>query len=129
MRQTKPAHRVIEKAYELGGFALQSRIAEKLYKAFNEDSIDVGDSGELAKIAASEPGFLGGSEEEARQFIDSDEGSYELDKQLQKARGWGIDQVPTYILDETDAYREAISTDEWYKKFEILSRSYGLAGR
>merc|ERR1712087_567598 len=43
VRQTKDGHRVIEKAYEMGGFDLQSQVAEKLYKAFNEDGIDVGD--------------------------------------------------------------------------------------
>lgn len=31
VRQTKPAHRVLEKAYEMGGFELQAKIAEKLY--------------------------------------------------------------------------------------------------
>jgi len=129
VRQTKPAHRVIEKAYEIGGFPLQSRIAEKLYAAFNEQGVDIGDADELASIAASEPDMFGGSVEEAKRFVKSDEGLYELDKQLKKAHGRGIDQVPTYILDETDAYREAISTADWYKKLEVLSRSYGLAKR
>ncbi|KAL7005160.1 hypothetical protein EMMF5_005269 [Cystobasidiomycetes sp. EMM_F5] len=124
VRQTRRAHRIIEKAYEVGSFELQARIAERLYSAFHAESIDVGDPEELARIAASESGFV--SYKEALAFIESDEGEYELDKALQKAKHWGIDQVPTYILDSTDAFREAISPEQWFKHLDVLSRAYGL---
>lgn len=39
----------------------------------------------------------------------------------------GIDSVPFYILDETDAYTQAISPEEWFKHFDVLQRAYGLA--
>ena len=84
---------MLERAYDVGGFELQARIAEKLYAAFHEHAIDVGDAEELAKIASSEPEF--GSYEESLKFIKSDEGLYELDKKLEKAVAWGVEQVTT----------------------------------
>lgn len=121
--QVSPSHH--RAAFETSGFELQSKIVKKLYSAFNEQSIDIGDSTELAKIASSEP-ELKLPLDEAKKFIESDKRLYELDKQLRKAHVWGIDQVPTYILDKTDAYREAITTEDWFKKFEVLGRAYGL---
>lgn len=67
------------------------------------------------------------TEEQALKFINSEEGLYELDKSLEKCKHLGIDSVPFYILDETDAYTQAISPEEWFKHFEVLQRAYGLA--
>lgn len=93
-------------------------------QAFHEHSIDIGDPTELAKIASSESSSL--SQDDALKFIESDEGAYELDKALQKATSWGIESVPTYILDETDQFSEAIKAEQWFKAFDVLSRAYGL---
>ena len=87
---------MLERAYDVGGFELQARIAEKLYAAFHEHAIDVGDAEELAKIASSEPEF--GSYEESLKFVQSDDGLYELDKKLEKAVAWGVEQVTTLCI-------------------------------
>lgn len=94
-------------------------------QAFNEEGIDVGDPETLASLSSSVPGFL--SQDEALKYINSEDGVYELDKALEKLRYIGIDSVPYYILDETDAYTQAISPEEWHKHFEVLGRAYGLA--
>ena len=125
VRQTTPAHRVIEKAWEIGGWEVQSRVADALYKAFNEDGLDVGDPETLAKVSSSAEGFL--PYEEALAFVKSDELAYEVDKALEKTRYEGIDSVPTYILDETDSFSDAMKPEAWYKAFDVLSRAYGLS--
>lgn len=94
-------------------------------QAFNEEGQDVGDPEILAKLCGSIPNFL--SEEEASKFVKSEDGLYELDKSLEKIEYIGIDSVPYYILDETDAYTQAISPEEWFKHFDVLQRAYGLA--
>lgn len=94
-------------------------------QAFHEQGIDVGDADELAKIASSEEGFM--SFDDAKKFIEGDEGLYELDKALEKAVRWGIDSVPTFIVDETEQFREAIDADQWFKTFDLISRAHGLS--
>lgn len=96
IRQTKPAHRVIEKAYEVGGWEVQSQVADKLYEAFHVDGLDVCDPKILAEKASSVDGFL--SYDETLNFVKGEELGYEVDKALEKAEVWGIDSVPNYIL-------------------------------
>ena len=97
MQQTKPAHRVIEKAYEVGGWELQSQVVEKLYEAFHVEGLDVCDPEILAKTASSVDGFL--SYEEALKFVQGDDLAYEVDKALEKGVVWGVESVPFFILD------------------------------
>jgi len=125
IRQTKPAHRVMEKAWEVGGWEVQSKMGDALYKAFHVDGLDVCDPEILAKTASSVDGFL--SYDEALKFVNGDDLAYEVDKALEKAEIWGIDQVPTYILDETDSFSEAVNPETWYKAFDVISRAYGLS--
>lgn len=87
---------MIEKAYEVGGWEVQSKVVDVLYEAFHVGGLDVCDPEILAEKASSVDGFL--SYDETLAFVKGDELAYEVDKALEKAEMWGIDSVPNYIL-------------------------------
>jgi predicted DsbA family dithiol-disulfide isomerase len=48
---TTPAHRLMSKAYEIGGPAAQSSLITPIFRAYYEDDLDISDSDVLADAA------------------------------------------------------------------------------
>lgn len=86
------------------------------------------------------------SESDARAFLDSDEGNYELDQQLEVAKRFGIEvgpllsdastwltrpqSVPFFTVDdERFHFSEAASTKEWFKVGRRLLRKMSTRSR
>ena len=115
--QTTLAHRLLAKAWHLGGQAKQLPLLEGLFKAYFEEGKNVGDIQVLAEVAAS-AGLL--SEEEvstlvtsvtgrstkllsrslqALEFLKSDEYLTEVEKQMVEVRRKGVTGVPFVVID------------------------------
>jgi predicted DsbA family dithiol-disulfide isomerase len=94
--QTTRAHRLCQKAYQLGGQDLQIPLVKAIYKAHMEDGQDIAEIAVLADIADN-AGTM--SREKATAFLESDELEKEVDAMCDDARNKGITGVPVIIID------------------------------
>lgn len=112
---TFDAHRLIWLAEREGGTALQSRVAEALFKGYFTDGQVVSDREALVAIAAS----AGLDAERVRRFLASDEGAGEVRQQIEAAHRVGVTAVPTFVFEgqwavsgaqETDTFEQVLSS-------------------
>jgi predicted DsbA family dithiol-disulfide isomerase len=89
---TLDAHRLIRRAGEAGGPALQDAVVEALFRAYFQDGRDIGDLAVLAG-AAAEAGLEG-----AAAFLASGDGAAEVREEDAGVRRLGISGVPTFAL-------------------------------
>jgi len=94
--QTTAAHRLSRKAYIVGKQSLQLPLISALFKAFNEDGKDIGDLNVLAE-AAEGVGLM--TNEEAIQFLKSDDLKDEVYKLAEVVRSKGITGIPVTVID------------------------------
>lgn len=92
---TRNAHRLMKYAEREHGSNLQCALAERLFELHFSRGGDVGDIEQLADAAAG----VGMDRDRALRYLRSDEGSSELDAELETARAQGIRAVPTFIFD------------------------------
>ncbi|GIJ79533.1 Predicted dithiol-disulfide isomerase, DsbA family [Micromonospora phaseoli] len=88
---TFDAHRLIEWAEQRGRGA---EMVEALHRAHFTDGVDIGSRAALAETAAG----VGLDGDDARRFLDSNEGVAELNSELAAARELGVTSVPTFVL-------------------------------
>ncbi|PZG12362.1 disulfide bond formation protein DsbA [Micromonospora craterilacus] len=88
---TFDAHRLINWAGERGR---ADETVNALHRAHFSDGVDIGSRDALSAVAAG----VGLDGDEARRFLDSDEGVAELTAELAAARQLGVTSVPTFVL-------------------------------
>ncbi len=88
---TFDAHRLINWAGERDR---DGETVNALHRAHFTDGVDIGSRDALATVATG----VGLDRDEARRFLDSDEGVAELTAELTAARQLGITSVPTFVL-------------------------------
>ncbi|GAA6035178.1 hypothetical protein JCM8097_006405 [Rhodosporidiobolus ruineniae] len=112
---TKDSHRVLEKAYAVGGEEVQRKVAEKLFTLYFEKEGDIGSHAALAQAAAESGVFPSTAEAEA--FLASDELKKEVEQGFVKAQMRGISGVPFTIINgqfglsgaqETQTFKEVL---------------------
>ncbi len=113
---TFDAHRLTRMALEKGGPALQSKVAEKLYKAYFADHVDVADPEVLVKTAEE----AGLDEAEVRAMLDGKDFSDEVSLDEREARNSRITSVPCFVINEKVAVPGAMPKDQ----FMDLIRKY-----
>ncbi|KJA26341.1 hypothetical protein HYPSUDRAFT_133200 [Hypholoma sublateritium FD-334 SS-4] len=118
MSQTTRAHRLVQKAYKLGGQRLQVPLLCAIFKAHLEDGKDIADYDVLADIAESS-GTM--SRNEALAFLRSDELEREVDDMCNNARSQGITGVPMTIIDGKWAVSGGQSSDVFIQIFKKLA--------
>ncbi|GIJ22158.1 DsbA family oxidoreductase [Micromonospora lutea] len=69
-------------------------LVEALHRAHFTDGVDIGSREALAEVATT----VGLDGDDARRFLDSDEGVTELRAELAAARQLGVTSVPTFVL-------------------------------
>lgn len=120
LRATRDSHRLLAKAYELGGEAKQRALAERLFADYFEKECvtatvsqqpdtrrqDIGDLDVLVK-ASAESDVL--DADAARTFLRSDEGTAEYEQGVEHSRGQGISGVPFFIFTPSTGKRLAVS--------------------
>ncbi|MBX7269790.1 DsbA family oxidoreductase [Micromonospora sp. Llam7] len=88
---TFDAHRLIDWAEQRGR---GGEMVEALHRAHFTDGVDISSRAALAGVAAG----VGLDGDDARRFLDSDEGVTELRSELAAARQLGVTSVPTFVL-------------------------------
>jgi len=68
-------------------------IHDALFKAYFVDGLNIGDAGELVKIAAS----VGLPEDQARKVIETRSYKAAIDADWDKSRSYGVTGVPTFV--------------------------------
>jgi predicted DsbA family dithiol-disulfide isomerase len=67
---------------------------KEVFKSYWEDGEDIGDIEVLCSIINK----IGLNPSIAKQFLEKEKGSEEVDRFLLEAKAWGIDSVPTFII-------------------------------
>ena len=98
---TLNAHRLIWLAQKQG---VQGAVVESLFRSYFTEGRDVGDTSVLIDIAKE----AGITEERARAFLESAEGTDEVRREIQKAIDSGISAVPTFIFDGVALFSGAL---------------------
>ena len=93
---TLDAHRLIRWAHTVGR---QHETAERLFRAYWSEGLDVGDRDVLAKCA----GESGINAQQIRELLDSDQDVEETKTEIQHATNIGVTGVPTFIFAQSYA--------------------------
>ncbi|EJU05095.1 thioredoxin-like protein [Dacryopinax primogenitus] len=117
--QTTKSHRILTKAYQLGGQEAQQKLLQLIFKGFFEQNRNVGDDDFLAQCA-DQAGFM--SAAEATKFLQTDELQKEVDRRIEMAQRMGITGVPFTIINGKWALSGAQPSDVFYQVFEKLAR-------
>jgi predicted DsbA family dithiol-disulfide isomerase len=101
LSQTTDSHRLIEKAYQVGGEEAQLKFVDRLFKTYFEEEGDIGDHNLLARDAET-AGIM--SKDEALAFLKGDELKKEVKQGIAKAQMRGISGVPFTILNSKSLF-------------------------
>ncbi|KAH9989442.1 thioredoxin-like protein [Russula vinacea] len=115
---TIPAHRLMTKAYEIGGPAAQCSLITPIFRAYYEDDLDISDPDVLAD-AAEQVGIM--TKAEALNFVKSDECLAKVNHQVAEARAKGVTGVPFTIIDGKWAVSGGQSAPVFVKIFSKLA--------
>lgn len=152
VRQTTRAHRLLQKAYALGGQVAQRALLRRLFRAFFERGQDIGDSLTLAHLAstARDPAFgkllesdpilapggsdaddgaaaIFSSEEEAFEWLQGNEMEKEVKVMSAEAARKGVKGVPFTVIDGRWAVSGCQQPECYYKIFEKLASAEVLS--
>ncbi|KAI0303602.1 thioredoxin-like protein [Multifurca ochricompacta] len=114
------AHRLVIKAFEIGGPAVQSNLITLIFRAYCEDDLDIGDPEVLADVA-EQAGLM--STVEALSFLNSDECLAKVNHQVAEARAKGVTGVPFTIIDGKWAVSGGQSAPVFVKIFNKLAET------
>jgi predicted DsbA family dithiol-disulfide isomerase len=92
---TRTAHRLLQWALHESGPDVQRKLAAELFALHFTRGGDIADVEQLAAVAPS----AGLGAERARAYLESGEGTGELESAFEKARELGIVSVPTFVID------------------------------
>jgi predicted DsbA family dithiol-disulfide isomerase len=92
---TLKAHRLLHRAFQEGGANRQNALSEALFQAYFCDNQDVGDTETLSTIAAK----IGMAKEKVSTYLNSNDGTDDVQKLMTFSRQQGISSVPSFSLD------------------------------
>src|SRR5581483_5130529 len=96
----------------------QDAVVEALFRAFFIEGRDVGDRRVLAEVA----GEAGLNRPDAASFLGSDRGTPEVSAEEARARTFGVEAVPFFVLDRRVAVAGAHPPERFVEAFEGLER-------
>jgi len=120
MSQTLRAHRLCQKAYQLGGQDLQIPLLCAIFKAHMEEGKDIADKNVLATLAENTRVM---SKADAIAFLESAELEKEVNAMCDDIRSKGITGVPMTIIDGKWAVSGGQSSDVFVQIFKKLAAS------
>ena len=115
MVNTLNAHRLLILAEREYGPAAQRELLRRLFRAHFSEGQDVGDPRVLARLAAD----VGMDTDEARNYLETEEGTREVREGIAEAQRIGVSAVPTYVFDDryvlegaqpTELFLQALAT-------------------
>jgi len=117
---TLNAHRLVSKAYEMAGSAMQSSLITLIFRAYCEEDLDINNYEVLAD-AAEQSGVM--SKVEALSFLESDECLEKVTNQVAEARAKGVTGVPFTIIDGKWAVSGGQTAPTFVKIFSKLAEN------
>ncbi|KDQ56959.1 hypothetical protein JAAARDRAFT_35558 [Jaapia argillacea MUCL 33604] len=123
LSQSTRAHRLLLKAYTIGGQRLQLPLLRLIFKAFLEEGKDIGDDEVLAELADS-AGLMGKAM--ALKFLKSEECLAEVNAMIADARAKGITGVPFTVIDGKWAVSGGQSAEVYVQIFTKLATTEPL---
>ena len=106
---TFDAHRLTKMALEKGGTETADRMAERLYKAYFAEGLDLGDAGVLVKLG-SEAGL---DPEEIKTMLEGKDYSEQVSLDERQAQMNRISSVPCFVIDDTIAIPGAMPKEQF----------------
>ncbi|KAG8851259.1 hypothetical protein FRB91_008173 [Serendipita sp. 411] len=119
VRQTTLSHRLIAKAYAVGGQELQLKMIERVYKTYFTDAKDIGDVNVLVPIAVE--GGVFKDADEARNWLEGEEGTEEYQRGIMQAQTQGISGVPFFTINDKWAVSGAQDKELFVRIFERIA--------
>jgi predicted DsbA family dithiol-disulfide isomerase len=107
---TFAGHRLLWWAKDKG---LQDMLADALFRAYFTEGLDIGKNEVLAKVAAN----AGLSEEDARRFLESDQGRDEVLEEEREGLRRGLNGVPFFVINGIPTFSGAQRPDTFVKTF------------
>ena len=92
---TLKAHRLLHLAFQEEGANRQNALSEALFQAYFCDNQDVGDTETLVTLADQ----IGMAKEKVSTYLNSDDGTDDVQKLIAFSRQQGISSVPSFSLD------------------------------
>ncbi|KAF8605093.1 thioredoxin-like protein [Ceratobasidium sp. AG-I] len=123
VRQTTPSHRILMKAYSMGGQRAQQALLTEILRGFHELEQDIGDPEVLAGYA-EKTGLM--SRTETLAFLAGDEMKKEVAEGIQEARDMGVTGVPFTVINDKWAISGGQPSEVFYQLFEKLSKEQNL---
>jgi len=117
--QTIASHRILTKAYNMGGQDAQQKLLGIIFKGVFEQDKDVGNLDWLASCT-EESGLM--SHAEAKKFLETDELEDDVMRKIEMAQRMGITGVPFTIINGKWALSGAQPSEVFYRVFEKLAR-------
>jgi predicted DsbA family dithiol-disulfide isomerase len=122
---TLRAHRLLLRAWKLGGQNTQQKLLDGLFKASFEEALDISNLDVLATIA-QEAGVM--NKPEALNYLNSDEDLQEVDDMVEQARAGGVSGVPVMVIDGKWAISGGQAKDVYLQIFQKLATCSGCNG-
>ncbi|KAF8680297.1 thioredoxin-like protein [Rhizoctonia solani] len=123
VRQTTPSHRILMKAYNIGGQDAQQALLTEILRGYHELAQDIGDPDVLGGYAEKTKLM---SKEEALEFLATDELKKEVADAIQEARDMGVTGVPFTVIDNKWAISGGQPSDVFYQLLERLAKDSDL---
>ncbi|KAJ7201079.1 thioredoxin-like protein [Mycena pura] len=125
VRQTTDSHRLIEKAYAVGGEAIQRPFVEAIFAGYFEHEQDIGSHDFLAECAVKAGVF--DAKDAALAFLASAELKDDVKKDIMNAMRMGVEGVPFVIMNNKYAVSGAQGQDTFLEIFRKLAAGDKLA--
>ncbi|KAI0326619.1 thioredoxin-like protein [Cubamyces sp. BRFM 1775] len=116
--QTIRAHRLLRKAYMVGGQELQEKVLEAIFYAYFTEGKNIADIHFLGELAEDTGVF---SKDEAVEFLKSDEYRAEIEQMANEARKKGVSGVPFTIINGRWAVSGGQTADVYTQIFRKLA--------
>ena len=118
---TRDSHRLIHLAREKAGVEVQNKVVDEVEKSYFENEGDI-TSHAMLIAAASKAGL---DEAEVKQWMSSDAGGKEVDKEVKAAQARGVSGVPNFILQDRYEIGGAQDPDGFVTIFERIKQAEG----
>ncbi|KAK0521588.1 hypothetical protein OC834_006605 [Tilletia horrida] len=115
LRNTTLSHRLMEKAFEQGGWDQQRKLLDELFPAYFEKSQDIGDPATLARLSVTSGLFA--TEAEAQVFLSSDEFADEVERAYREAQAKNISGVPHFTISALRPDDEVAAASPTFRPF------------
>ncbi|TCD62122.1 hypothetical protein EIP91_007459 [Steccherinum ochraceum] len=119
--QTTLAHRLLLKAWQLGGQRLQLPLLNTLFKQYFSEGLNIADEEVLAKAAADNDVM---TEAEALEWFKTDECLGEVEQMMIDVRRKGVTGVPFVVIDNKWAVSGGQSADTYTQIFDKIANHH-----